>query len=1538
MLDSALNFLRKRDKFSLGLVLFFIIGAVFIFQNLITFKKATASNITVSAFTASSYTLSATGVTYTITFTAPADIDSSGYFGFGLDGGFSGGTGADFTGVSITTLTDDGVDISGNVSSPSLNSEQDGISSGFTLFVNSGTIAANSTVVIAMAGITNPSFGSSYSASVGDSEGNETTPATSASQAFGTPMLKIKITEPDGSTPVSNANVWVNCMSMTNYFGGGGNTDAGGQIFFFADQFYGPEGVSKNGDYAVNIEPPSGSEYTRPSSFTVALTEGSTKDCTDSGADCSGSAGNGPILLTRPMAKGKFVVPASPPSTCNAAAGSAIQNVQAQVRNTESMDPSASTWLWSDSNGEFRIGGLGAGTYAIEFALGWGNENYVGLTPPDPITGFVVNANGSVTYNSSTTAAASLPVNFGNIAFQTSSKTITGRVVDGNGNGIEGMKIRAHKMMTMGDAQTATAANGTYGLNVGGGSWSVMPEVDYYANYDDDTSNDVSASYIYCGMPKNVDFNSVNSDPETETGVNFTMKQASATITGTVVDPNGAPVAGSAGINAFSKGGCGGFGQVNWNDGTFAITVPPGTYNLQAQSWNQNYGASASQTITVTSGTTNVGNVALTAKNATIAGRLWADTNGNGSYNSGEGVGNVRVEAFRAARKFDEFAGGMGGPMGGSDWATTQSSNETATKGNFTLKVAKGTWMVNVMADMGMMGGGYSSTATNYIYTGSPIQVSLADDNGSSTGRNFELKVADATINGRLWMDANGDGDFDNGEGVASVYGFAFAEPDGTFNQGPMMGMGMGAPINNGTFQIKVPAGTYRVGVDFPPDMAGYTPSEMATVTVAESSSATVNVPVLENNATIKVQFKDTDGNLIKNLAYAEVFLNNEGGAHLWQMFSSGDLTNGFVNVSTAAGDWYIGYHIDPTQDNYMSEPNSDNKVIAVADGTVTKNITLRAADSTIGGTVYDPNGSPLAGVFISTDNRKATGFDMAGPMFMRGEITGADGAYSLNLPAGTYKVEARFPPSAVVGGQTVNYLNPNAQEATVSSTSPATVNFTFGESDATITGTITLDGSNQGAFISAYSDKSGYNEDISTNGSYSLNVTKDDTWHVRAMYETGNSFYQSDVYEVVMGGATSKTQNLTLSAVNFTIPDSVSTTFNCANAKKVTLSNGAEISIPASAIQPSSVSSCDSTDASSNITLTVNPTAQMSLQDKSIPIGVGYEISASDSNGSTISDTFNSNVTITIPYSDTEISDALGGTVDESLLGNGYWDTSTSAWRTVDSEVLDADNNKLTISTNHFTLFGVLAATDPAAVETGTTTSTTTVAAASTGASASGESKPMVSKAVGATVEGSFNRVILMIPAMAVKWDANFEIDRLTAGFIKPKPPLWVASGPYRIKMKSWWNGAEFTDFQNSVTLIVRYDPYALGEIPEKSLRLNYYDEVKGRWRPINSVLIADRHEVAAVIDEIHGTYALIGGFGWQGVSQYVEKTVTAEAKSEEIGLTEEVLPRKEVKTEIVHPSVKPEEPKTESQQTKQRGFFGRLLDKVVSLIFRGK
>lgn len=194
------------------------------------------------------------------------------------------------------------------------------------------------------------------------------------------------------------------------------------------------------------------------------------------------------------------------------------------------------------------------------------------------------------------------------------------------------------------------------------------------------------------------------------------------------------------------------------------------------------------------------------------------------------------------------------------------------------------------------------------------------------------------------------------------------------------------------------------------------------------------------------------------------------------------------------------------------------------------------------------------------------------------------------------------------------------------------------------------------------------------------------------------------------------------------------------------------------------------------------------------------------------------------------------------------------------------------------------------------------------------------------------------MIPSGGVKWDADFEFKKLQTGFGKPTPPLWIVANPYEIKMKSWWNGAEFSDFEQPVTMIVRYDPTALGLIPENSLRLNYYDTSRGLWRPISSVLIKDRNEVAAVIDHIHGKYSLVGGYGYQGQPTYIDQTVTAEASSEEVGLEEELLPKKEIREEVKHPTAteKPQ-PKVEqpTPSPKKKSFFGRMLDTVVG-IFR--
>lgn len=1130
------------------------------------------------------------------------------------------------------------------------------------------TIPAAKTVRLIVTGVTNPSKAGAYAFSIESGFGP-------ASDTFwllsndslnrdrvlyvdiGTYCLRAKVKDPTGSTAIAKAEMYLHNSnwSVTSW---GGRTFADGAVSYYPDDFWytggPPQETCPTGAVTIEANPPMGvTAYAKAADKTATLP-----------ADANTHYAT-PITMSAIQIQGRLDNPAASSGQYNY-----VTNSNVSFRPAD-FSPTGFKNTMSDSNGVFKMGGLTTGSYYVEFMMPW-QVGYEGINAPDQIQ-IEVDATGKV----KTTAVGSTcpdfvtSCNLGDISFTVATKTISGTLRDGDGNPVTSGRIQAFKEMGMGWAQDEVDSSGNYSLTIGGGTWGLRPE----PNWDPSNPPDWS----YCGMPRFFVFQS-DTSVETKTSANtsgqtdFTIKRTNLTISGDVVYPNGSPVTSQGGVEVRSKEGCGAFAQLDMN-GHFSTKVAAGTYNVIVQVWNPTYSAPSAQTITISSNY-NVGTLTLSQKKDTITGRVWSDIDGDGVYDSGEGVSNQQVSASKMAKKFDEFGGPGGGPMmgpGGGDFANTTSGSN----GLYSLMVAPGTWMVNVMSDPGMMGG-YSESSTNYIYSGSPLQVNVtASDNGATfPDNNFQVSAADATIKGKLV-----DGD---GNGISGVWGFAFADAGGG---GPMMGMGLGAPIQNGIFTIKAPAGTYNVGVEFPPESSGYTPASSTEVTLTSGETESINITVRPNNRRIQVNFKDVSGNAITTLSRAEIFADNGSGGHMFRMLYGSDLASGSTTLSVSEGTWSIGYFIDPTENNYMSEPMSkDNGVIVTsandASNPATLNITLRSSDSTIAGTVTGPTGTALAGVWVSTDNRKAAGFSAGGPMFMTGSATDVDGHYSISIPAGTYKVSAFLPPS-------MGYINPDGVDTTASTGTTATVNLQFSQSDGTITGSVYLSGAKKGAFVTAYSSNGGYSETNANSGDYTLNVTKDETWYVRAMYESGSDFYQSPVYQVAMGGASTKSQDLTLTKASFTLPDSVSTTFDYQNAKKISLSNGFSISIPAGAIPPTSSATGD------NITITISPTGQLSTQNKAIPIGFGYEITATDDSGSLITSNFNDNVTITIPYTEAYLLEALG-IADETLLDNGYWDTTTSAWKGITGTTIDTTNNTISFTVNHFTTFTILSNKDP--------------------------------------------------------------------------------------------------------------------------------------------------------------------------------------------------------------------------------------------------
>ncbi len=1357
------------------------------------------------------------------------------------------------------------------------------------------TITAGEEVEIKISGVTSPDMRGVYgfnlyaNDSVNEYFSIDITQGEYNSYEFlGDPCVKVKVMDPDDENAVKSAQTYVRTSDWRNnaYMA----TDYNGVAGFYPNNFnqYTDVNTCPTGTFYVEAMPDEDdrSTYAESVPLVVVLPDEASKYFND------------PINLSAIQLSGHLLD--------GAIGGDAIvtgAEIMAHPMDFAS-DPGRTKTSISNASGDFYIGGLTQGAYVLEFQMPWDDSNSSGITVPNSIEGIVIDADGKVTVpenqTSENTCSDSSSCDLGNITYPEANKTVLGTIKDEDGNPVTSGEVEAMKDMGMGHKRATIEPDGTYSFVMGGGSWFMMPR--------QQINQDTSSFWTYCGMPKFINFAEADTVEETKT-VNFTVKKANYRIYGTIVDSDGNPFTDGQ-VEIRSKDGCGGWDNLD-ESGSFDVRVPAGTYSLMVQNWSndKSLGSPQAQTVTVnsTSSPYNVGEISMIKRRDVISGRVWSDENDNGQYDSGEGRSAVRVEGFKMSRKFDEFAGpGMGGPGGGGF-----NEAETDANGAYSLYVSPGMWMVNVMLDPAMMGG--YSDAANYIYTGSPEQVNVTTSTNGQTysDRNFEVQLADATINGAL-VD-------EDGNGVTGIYGYAFADS----GVGPMMGIGMGAPISNSTFTIKVPAGTYDVGVDFPPDTSGYTSAGMKSATLTSGETKTVTVTVKPNNKRIKINLVDEDGNAVTNLSMMDLFAESSTGAHVFKMLYDDDLSSGSTTLNVCEGTWEIGYFVNPGDNNYMSEPLSKDSKITVtsahtADNPAVKNIVLREANSTVSGKITDPSGNALSGAWISTDNRKASNFDMGGPMFMMGETSDDNGNYSITMPEGTYKVQAFLPPS-------MGYINPEGREVTIGPDNPATVNLQFGQSDATITGTVTLDGSAKGGFITAYSENGGYNETTTSDGDYTLNVTKDATWYVRATYESGEDFYRSPLQKVVMGGATNKSQDLAMAKASFTVPSSVSATFDYQNAKQISLSNGFVLSIPAGAIAPSSNAS------GNNITVTVSPTAQLSAQNKAIPVGIGYDITAIDDSGATLTSTFNTPVTITIPYTDDYLSDILGS-VDEDLLDNAYWDDSTSAWRGITGATIDTENNTISFTVSHFTTFSILSGSDPTTSGGGDAVSE----GASEGTTSSGDvSKPMAPKDTGSIVESHDNRVFLMIPSGAVMWDADFEFNKLQTGFEKPTAPLWIVGSPYDIKMKSWWNGAEFSVFNQPITMIVRYDPTALGLIPENSLRLNYYDTTYERWRPVNSVLIKDRHEVAAVVDHIHGRYALVGGFGYQGQPSYIDQTVTVESDSSEVGLTEEVVPKKEITEEVKHPTATKmvEKPEAVTAPVKKKSFFGRLIDAVVGV-----
>jgi len=810
-----------------------------------------------------------------------------------------------------------------------------------------------------------------------------------------------------------------------------------------------------------------------------------------------------------------------------------------------------------------------------------------------------------------------------NLQFTEPSKTISGYMRYADGTAVATARVNFWSTSGGGWSEDVTDANGYFSAVVKGGKWEVMPQ------------QESSSDWAFSGPPNSVSFQN-DTTVESQT-VNLTVQRANCTLTGVVRLPNGSIPSDPSKFNitAFSMS-MGGNGQLQ-NDGSFSIRLAPGSYKVDITDQDMLYSVEEMDTVSLSENESlNIGTITLVERTAVISGKV-LDTNGNVLGFSDN------VSAFQ---------------MRGMGWAQAQFS---AVDGSYSMRVFPGKWMVNIPLIV--------RGNVNYVLAEIPPAVEI-EANETKT-LNITLAEATATISGNV-IDTDGNV-------VTDINGFVFADKAGTQ---AFMGPGMGGMVDRGSYTMTMTPGNYNVGLGMMPG-SDYSSDEPTQVTALDNQTVTHNITVYSNDMTVTGEIRDEDGNKVTNV-FLEVFATNKTGA--WQG-AFVNPTNGTYSLSLASAidPWSLGYFVDSST-GYFTEKITSNSVSGNSGDTINKNITIRKADATISGSVVDGDGNPMAEVMVFADNRSGEvereGPMFMGPMFMNDNMTDSNGQFSVDVPHGTYYLSASVPRSAYP-----DLINPKRVEVVVGENETASgVELAFVNADSQITGNVTLDGTGTDAYVWAWSEDGGYNEtQASDDGTYTLNVTQDDTWHIGVNndVESSTDYVQSDEEVIETGSEENIGQDLACETVSDGLADPVSTTYTATNSKVANLSDGSKITVPANALA-----------TSGNVTLNATTTSEMARTTTSKPIGTGMEITANTASGSSVT-SLNSNVTLSIPYDESGLDDKL---VTEDDLVAAYWDDTNGLWQPMDSYSIDKENDKVTFTTSHFTTFAIVADTAEAA------------------------------------------------------------------------------------------------------------------------------------------------------------------------------------------------------------------------------------------------
>lgn len=637
-----------------------------------------------------------------------------------------------------------------------------------------------------------------------------------------------------------------------------------------------------------------------------------------------------------------------------------------------------------------------------------------------------------------------------------------------------------------------------------------------------------------------------------------------------------------------------------------------------------------------------------------------------------------------------------------SGWA----SGNTDENGEYTFAVAEdneGKWGVSVYAPAGYTSG--------FVHDVEP------EDTGET-----EVEVVLQATNSTLVInivDADGETVVLTNDQFGSVSCFNTEEHDAYFYANVQGG--------ESTTEVGVTAGTYECTGWF--SNAG---GSHQTVTVAENETATIDIVMLQYDATINFRYVDSDGNILTDVSSFSVFGSSiadpEGndyyGDYVWAQGSDGEATLQALDGYTySIGGWIEngnGGHGGGDEGGDEGEFGGDEgdfggdegefggdegdfggfssrglfvnaesgaqyiqnyqmiEVTADATEPQTVEVVLQEADATIEVTVLDVNGDPVQFAWVSgMEGDMEEGFgggeghDHWGN-FVSGS-TDENGVAELATVGGTtYELFAHTP-----NAFDSNVLPPARQTVTAKSDDTVSVTLREQEADATLNLSVVTDDETvpDFSFCYAYSPDGGNNFASIEDGEGSMAVVGGVDWYIGCMGYSDDSFYRSSDTVVTPEEDGEEDVTITLSE-NGTFYEETSYTFSATSATTLTLPDGeSTLTIPANTL-----------DSSGNVTVTVGTATGYTVSDDNYAVDA-YEFSAINASGEQVTE-FSSNLTLNLKYDENRLEE-LG--IDESQLSGGSYNDSNKSWESPVSTTVEQDVDTLQVVLNHFSSYGAL-------------------------------------------------------------------------------------------------------------------------------------------------------------------------------------------------------------------------------------------------------